>query len=302
MRHGAGSRMLHKALMALMGISALWPVWVPPPVAAAVPAQTNSAPASDTSSIRIVTLAPHITELVFAAGAGDKIVATVLSSDYPPAARDIPRVGNGLEVSVERILAFQPSAVITWQPQGVAQALSPALSRLNIPLLLSRPGRLRDIPEEIIRYGQLFNTQDQANAAAQALTQRLDTLARQYAQRTPVTVFIEVGTSPLYTIGADPLLNDALRLCGGINIYANSSVAAPQVSVESILVQRPDVVITPARNRAAQDEARQRWTALQLPAAVNGHVYMIDPDTLFRPGPRLVDATEALCRALDQAR
>src|SRR5699024_661120 len=106
----------------------------------------------------------------------------------------------------------------------------------HIPLLLSRPGRLRDIPEEIIRYGQLFNTQDQASAAAQALTLRLDSLARRYAQKTPVSVFIEVGTSPLYTIGGDPLLNDALRLCGGVNIYANSSVAAPQVSVESILV------------------------------------------------------------------
>ena len=185
---------------------------------------------------------------------------------------------------------------------NVAQALAPSLSRLDIPLLHSRPASLRDIPEEIIRYGELFHTQSQAYAAAESLTQRLNALARQYAQKAPVSVFIEVGTSPLYTIGSDPLLNDALRLCGGVNIYANASVAAPQVSVENILLQRPDVVITPARSEGALNEARERWAQLQLPAARHGHVYMIDPDALFRPGPRLIDATEALCRALDQTR
>lgn len=305
MKNSVGGGMLFKVLLILLGSIALPAAWSYPTLPAMEAAHTEThaqrhAPATPTT--RIITLAPHITELVFAAGAGDKIVGTVLSSDYPPAAREIPRIGNGLEISVERIIAFQPSVVITWQPKGATQTLTPALSRLNIPLLHSRPGKLSDIPREIIRYGKLFHTQDRANAAAQALRQRLDALARHYARRTPVSVFIEVGNSPPYTIGADPLLNDALSLCGGINIYANASVAAPQINVESILIRRPDVVITPGRDKAAQEEARQRWAALQLPAALLGHVYMIDPDALFRPGPRLIDAAEALCRALDQAR
>src|SRR5690606_28836362 len=116
--------------------------------------------------------APHATELVYAAGAGDRIVGTVLSSDYPPAARTIPRIGNGLEVSAERILAFQPSIVIAWQPQGAAQTLAPALSRLNIPLIQSLPRKLSDIPAEIMRFGRLFGTQDQAQATALALQRR----------------------------------------------------------------------------------------------------------------------------------
>ena len=257
---------------------------------------------SSTAAPRIVTLSPHITELVFAAGAGDHIVATVLSSDYPPAARDIPRIGNGLEISTEKILAYRPTAVITWQAQGAAPTLASTLSELHVPLLHSRPARLRDIPAEITRYGKLFNTQDQANAAAQALTQRLDQLAQRYAHKKPVSVFIEVGDSPLYTIGADPLLNDAIHLCGGVNLYENARIAAPQVSVENILQQRPDVLIAPARHPAEQADIRQHWASLQLPAALLGHVYTINPDTLFRPGPRLIDATEALCHALDQAR
>lgn len=265
--------------------------------AQAGPANTPTAPAA-----RIITLAPHATELVYAAGAGDSIVGTVLSSDYPPAANAIPRVGNGLEVSVEQVLAFRPTVVIGWQSQGAAQTLAPALSRLNIPLMLSRPRTLREIPADIVRFGKLFGTQEQAQASAQALTQRLDTLARRYAGQKPVSVFIEVGNSPLYTIGSDPLLNDALRLCGGVNIYANAGIAAPQISVENILVRNPDVLIAPARNQAAQASIRQYWASLKLPAALQGRVYTLDPDALFRPGPRLITATEELCRMLDLAR
>src|SRR5690606_18874275 len=143
-----------------------------------------------------------------------------------------------------------------------------ALSSLNISLIYSRPEKLSDIPAEITRFGKLFNTQAQANAKAQALIQRLEVLGARYSQQKPVSVFIEVGTSPLYTIGKDPLLNDALQLCGGVNIYADANIAAPQVSVENLLVKRPDVVITPATEAHAQDNARQRWASLNLPAAL----------------------------------
>lgn len=271
---------------------------------AAGPANSGAQPepASARPTARIITLAPHATELVYAAGAGEKIVGTVLSSDYPPAANAIPRVGNGLEVSVEKVLAFRPTVVIGWQSQGAAQALAPALSRLDIPLILSRPRTLREIPADILRFGELFDTQEQARANALALTQRLDALAKRYAGKKPVSVFIEVGNTPLYTIGSDPLLNDALHLCGGVNIYAQAGIAAPQISVENILVRNPDVLIAPARNQAAQAGIREYWAALQLPAALQGRVYTLDPDMLFRPGPRLIAATEELCSMLDQAR
>lgn len=260
------------------------------------------AAAAQAPATRAIALAPHITELIYAAGAGDKIVATVISSDYPPAAQAIPRIGDGLHVSVEKALSFRPNLVIAWLPYGAAQALASSLSSLDVPLIYSRPEKLADIPAEIVRFGKLFGTETQAGAMAHTLTQRLDALGARYARKKPVSVFIEVGTSPLYTIGGDPLLNDALQHCGGVNIYAAANVAAPQVSVENLLVKQPDVVITPAITTGAQDDARQRWASLKLPAALRGHVYAIDPDALFRPGPRLVDATEQLCRYLDRAR
>src|SRR5690606_1466831 len=123
-----------------------------------------------------------------------------------------------------------------------------------------------------------------------------------YAWKKPVSVFIEVGTSPLYTIGNDPLLNDALRLCGGVNLYADANIAAPQVSLENLLVTQPEVIITPAIDNATLEETRQRWANLNLLAARRGHVYGLDPDAFFRPGPRLIGATEQLCRYLDAAR
>ncbi|HUH58514.1 MAG TPA: cobalamin-binding protein [Candidimonas sp.] len=261
-----------------------------------------AAAAGGPPAMRAITLAPHITELVFAAGAGDRIVATVSASDYPEAARSIVRIGDGLNISVERVLAAQPDVVLAWLPSAAAHTLAPTLSALNVPIIYSEPRTLADVPAQIARFGKLFGTSQTADPAAQALNKRIQTLRERYSSLPPVSVFIEIGNAPLYTIGADPLLNDALHSCGGVNIYAESHVAAPQISAESVLVRNPDVVIAPEGDGARLDQTRSRWLRLHLGAAESGHIYGIDPDALFRPGPRLIDATEALCRYLDKAR
>jgi iron complex transport system substrate-binding protein/vitamin B12 transport system substrate-binding protein len=262
----------------------------------------TTAAAGAPPAMRAITLAPHITELVFAAGAGDKIVATVSSSDYPEAARSIPRIGDGLNISVERVLALHPDVVVAWLPSAAAHTLAPTLTALSIPIIYSEPRTLADIPRQIARFGKLFGTSQTAEPTAQALNERIQTLRERYSNLPPVSVFIEIGTAPLYTIGADPLLNDALHICGGINVYAESPIIAPQVSTESVLVHSPNVVIAPEGDNTRLDDTRSRWLQLHLAAAQNGHIYGIDPDALFRPGPRLIDATEALCRYLDMAR
>jgi iron complex transport system substrate-binding protein/vitamin B12 transport system substrate-binding protein len=251
---------------------------------------------------RVVTLAPHITELIFAAGAGERIVGTVDSSDYPPAARTIPRIGDGVSISVEQTVALRPQAVIAWLPTGSVRALTPALNRLGIALLYSQPLKLDDIPAEIVRYGRLFGTPGPSQAAAHALGRRIADLRQRYAGRKPVSAFVEIGSAPLFTIGRDPLLNDVLAACGGVNIYAGLPMPAARVNPESVLLENPQVIIGPSAEPAELEEIRSRWSTLRLPAATAGRVYGIDPDALFRPGPRLVDAAEALCRYLDQAR
>jgi iron complex transport system substrate-binding protein/vitamin B12 transport system substrate-binding protein len=251
---------------------------------------------------RLITLAPHITELVFAAGAGSRIVGTVASSDYPPQARRIPRVGNGIQLDTERIVALRPDLILAWQPSGATRALAPLLARLNIPLAYVQPRALRDIPREIITLGRKLGTSAVAGREAQALSDRIAALGARYQGQRPVSTFIEVGTAPLYTLGKAPLINDVLHICGGTNIFAGAPIPAPQVSVESVLQDRPDAVIIASADPRRVTERTRYWASLSLPAARNHHVYGLDPDKLFRPGPRLIDAAQALCQDLVRAR
>lgn len=251
---------------------------------------------------RIITLAPHLTEMVFAAGAGRYIVGTVSSSDYPPRAGNIPRVGNGIQISAERIVALRPSLVLAWRPSGAARRVAPLAAQLHVPIVYIAPAALRDIPKDIADLGRRLGTGRQAQAEAQKLSGRIKALAAKYAQRKPVSAYIEVGAMPLYTLGDDPLTNDALRICGGANVFAHTSLPAPQVNAESVLEKRPDAVIIPTTDAKHLAARTAYWAGLHLPAALAHHVYGMDPDKLFRPGPRLVDAVAALCKDLDQAR
>ncbi|NYT65596.1 cobalamin-binding protein [Alcaligenaceae bacterium] len=281
-------------------LTALWMLasWTSASTAATTTTEAVTTPPAN----RVVALTPHITELVYAAGGGDKLIATVSSSDYPPAAKKLPRIGDGLSVNAESLLALQPDLVIAWHEKSAAQALAPTLQKLSIPLHYIEPRRLVDIPLAISQLGVLMGTQTVAKAKALALNNELTQLEQRYAKATPVSVFIEVGTAPLYTIGNDPLLNDTLRICGGINVYQDSMLAAPLISTEDVLARQPDVVIVGSRNQAQLATRQHAWKQLTLKAATTDHIYGLDPDALFRPGPRMLEAAKTLCTYLDSAR
>ncbi|AOB33952.1 cobalamin ABC transporter substrate-binding protein [Bordetella sp. H567] len=249
-------------------------------------------------AVRAISLAPHATELVYAAGAGDRLVGVARGSDYPPQARALPSVGDGLVPDSERVAALRPDLVIGWLPAGAAPLL-PVLRALDVPVYYSDPRTLRDIPDAVDRMGVLFGTQAVAAPAAAALRARIDALAARYAGRKPVRVFIQAGGDPLYTLNGSSIVSDALRLCGGINVFADAPVTAPQVTQEAVLAAQPDVIVASAASLQAITAA---WRALRLPAALRGRVVGMDADALYRPGPRLIDAAETLCAALDRAR
>ncbi|MGB3426434.1 MAG: cobalamin-binding protein [Castellaniella sp.] len=249
---------------------------------------------------RIVTLAPNATELVYAAGAGADIVGTVLRSDYPPEARDIPRVGDGIQFSEELILTLRPTLVIGWQPSDGSRSLAQRLAPLGVPLIYTDPKSLDDIPSLIRDLGARLGTQRAAEDTARGLERRIRALRP--APPPPQTVFIEISADPLYTLGRDPLTNDLLARCGGVNPYADSAIPAPQVSVESVLSLNPQVLILSPYGRDTL-AARQAWWAQHgLAAAHADRIYAIDADQLHRPGPRLVDAAEAICADLRDSR
>lgn len=250
---------------------------------------------------RAVTLAPHATELVYAAGAGDRLIATIRGSDYPPAARQLPVIGDGTQPDAERVAAVRPDLLIAWQP-AAAEPLARVMDKLGVPVFYSDPLTLAAIPDAVERMGALFGTEAQARPAAQQLRARLAALTARYAGRRPVRVFVQAGLDPIYTLNDSSIVSDALRLCGGVNVFGQAPVVAPQVTLENVLAARPEAVL--AGVGRPEDTARNlaAWQALGLPAARAGHVYGIDADALYRPGPRLVDAAEAICADLDRLR
>lgn len=251
---------------------------------------------------RVITLTPHATEMVYAAGGGKQIVGAVSSSDFPEDALALPRIGDGVIVNLERIIVLKPTLIIGWQRTGAALRVEALAKKLGAKMTYSTPASLRDIPAGIREIGGMLGTEATASRVAGDLEERIQALEERYAGKPPITVFIEVGSMPLYTIGQDPLLNDALRTCSGSSIYGASGIPAPRVPVENVVVQNPQLIVAPARHKDELPALRARWSGLGVEAARNGHVHGIDPDALFRPGPRFIDATESLCAAIEAAR
>lgn len=268
-------------------------------LAAASPAM---AAVPDTASPRVITLAPHATELVYAAGGGGLIVGTVSSSDFPEAALKLPRVGDGIILNPERIVVLRPTVLVAWLRSGAALEAEALARGWGAQTFYTAPARLRDIPADVRRLGKMLGTDAVAARAAAAMDARIDELEARYAGLRPVTVFIEVGSTPLYTIGGDALMNDAMRICGAINVYGSTPVPAPRVPIEGVLVQDPQLIVAPVRSERDLQAVQARWEAYGLSAAAQGHVHGADPDALFRPGPRFIDATGELCAAVDSVR
>lgn len=252
-------------------------------------------------AMRIVSLAPHVTELLFAAGAGDRIIAAVEYSNYPEAAKKLPRIGSHAAFDLERIAALKPELAIAWgsgnPPGQIAQ-----LRRLGIPVFVNEPRRLEDIPSALRRLGQLAGTEDVAAQAAGNFERRQATLAASHAGKRPVTVFYEIWNQPLMTVGGTHIISAAMALCGGRNVFASLAQPAASIELEAVLRTDPEAIVA-----SGMDEARPEWLDdwrrwPQLAAVKNGHLFFVPPDLLQRHTPRILDGAARLCAALDAVR
>ena len=254
----------------------------------------------DGPATRIVSLAPHATELLFAAGAGAHVVGAMSGSDYPPDARSIPVVGTATALDLERILALRPDLIVTWPYTTPAQV--DVLRAQGIAVFTTNPRTIDGIATDIERLGVLAGTSDTARPMAQRLRMTVDALARRAAGRRIVRVFYQVSNVPLYTIGGDHLITKALALCGAQNVFAALSLPAPEVDAEAVLAARPDAIVagTAGALRPTWLDGWKRWT--DLPAVRNGRLYVVDANLLHRGGPRFVDGVAQLCDVVDRAR
>ena len=249
---------------------------------------------------RVIALAPHVTELLFAAGAGDKIIGTVTYSDYPEAAKKIPHVGSNRQVDMERVVALKPDLIVVWM-HGSSERQIEQIRALGIPLFHSEPRKLDDIADTLTRLGKLLGTERSANAAAAEMRGRLATLTARYAGKPPVRMFYQVWDKPLFTLSGSHIVTDAIRICGGENIFAGMKVTAPVVNVEAVLQLDPEIVLDTAERNS--NGGADMWKAYPTMTAVRrANLFRIDGDLLNRAGPRMVDGAAALCEKLDLAR
>lgn len=250
---------------------------------------------------RIVSLAPHITEMLFDIGAGDRVVATVSYSDHPEAARELPRVGSYNRFDIERILALDPDLVVGWQSGNPDDALE-RLRRLGLTLYLTEPRSLDSIAGNLERLGRLAGTGDVAAAEARRFRERHRALRERYADRPQLKVFYEIWNDPLMTVNGDHLISAIMRGCGGENVFAELSEIAPRISVEAVLKRDPDVVIASGMGDERPEwlDEWKRWPELE--ATRRGNLFFIPPQFLQRHSTRVLDGMERMCRALEEAR
>lgn len=266
---------------------------------------------------RIISLAPGATEMLFAAGVGDRLVATVDFSDEPAAAKRVPRIGDVTAIDMERLVALRPDVVVVW-PGGGNPAQIEKIARLGIPIYRQQVNRLADLPASLRRLGALNSNGSVAEQAASALTAELARIAREYgggagaaaakaagakaaevpAAGAPPTVLLEVWNRPIYTVGGTQLMSDALTLCGVRNVFGDLRELGPIIDTEAVIARNPDIIVA-----AAPPGEGASWLAEwrrfgSLKAVKTGRLVAFEDPRLVRLGPSVVAAAEALCRAL----
>lgn len=250
---------------------------------------------------RIISLAPHITELLYAVGAGDKIVGTVSHSDYPHEARDIPLIGSADKINYEAVVALNPTLVIGWQ-SGNGQDSLDRLKELGFRVHGHELRTLEDVAQSLVVIGGLTGRAEQGRHASQAFISRWQRLRQTYSGLQSVDLYYQLWNEPQMTINGEHLISDVIRLCGGSNIFNDSVALVPKVSIESVLVREPDVIVATgmADERPEWLDDWYQWPS--IPAVKNKQLYHIHPDLLHRHSPRILDGAEQLCLALDKAR
>lgn len=250
---------------------------------------------------RIVSLSPHGTELLFAAGAGGRVVGAVEFSDYPAEARAIPRVGSYTAFDLERVVALKPDLVVGWY-SGNGPAALERLRRLGFMVYVTESRRFEDVLQNIEALGALAGTDAHARATTARLRDRLARLQASHAGKAPLTVFYQVWHQPLMTVGGPHLVTRMIETCGGRNVFAPMDALAPTLDVEAVLAADPDVIVASgmAEERPEWLDEWRRWP--QLRAVREDNLFFIPPDLLQRPTPRLLDGAERLCEALETVR
>jgi iron complex transport system substrate-binding protein len=250
---------------------------------------------------RIVSLAPHLTEWLYAAGAGERVVGAIEHSDFPAAAARLPRIGSEAGINLEALLKLKADLVTAWPNAGSRRQIE-QIAALGIPVYRSEPRELDDIARTLLALGELSGTHASADAAARAFRERAAALERLHSGKSAVRVFYQIWDRPLMTVNGAHLISKVMRLCGGENVFAALPVIAPPIDREAVLRANPEVIVasgSDGRRPLWLDE----WRAFPgLSAVAHANLYAIPPELVQRHTPRILEGAERLCAFFDQAR
>jgi len=257
-----------------------------------------AAHAATGTDVRIVSLAPHLTALAFDAGAGGAVVGTVEYSEYPSAAKDIPRVGNAFQVDLERVVSLGPDYVLAWEsgtpPRTIAQ-----LEQVGLAVVAIGTHRIADVADAIRRIGALARTEDIADSAAREFERSLARFSQPHADRA-LDVFIQVDDRPLYTVNGDHIISEMVERCGGRNVFEQLDQLAPVVGVEAVIAAQPEVILSTDDSVPDPTGDWSRWP--QIPAVAHRNVYAVPADLVAQATSRVLEGLELVCRDLAEAR
>lgn len=248
---------------------------------------------------RIISLAPSSTELIYAAGLADKLIAVSDFSDYPQEAKQLERVASFQSVNIERIIALNPDLIVAWRSGGVSKSLT-QLEQLGYKIYYSDTDKLSDIAVRLEELSQYADNPDIGKLNAQKFRDKLAQLDKKFRDRTKVRYFYQLSSKPIYTIAQSHWPSEVFSLCGGINIFKQSPNPYPQVGLEQVLVRKPEAIFT-SSHTTQNPEMWDKWRA-QLPAVQSNNIWSLNSDWLNRPTPRSLMAIEEVCDRFDQVR
>lgn len=249
---------------------------------------------------RIVTLAPHLTELAFSAGAGSRLAGVARFSDFPPAARELPQIGDSALMDFERIVALKPDLILAWK-SGNAPADVERLEQLGYRVFVSEPARLADVPRLLRSIGTLAGTLPEAAHAAADFEREIRMLRERFAKAPKVRVFYAIWRKPLMTVNGAHLISDVIAMCGGENVFAGIRQLTPVVTLEAVIAAKPQGVLG-GSDPAGGNTYAAEWRAFAPAPLRELPVFYINPDLIQRPTHRIVDGARAVCAALEQIR
>lgn len=260
---------------------------------------TSSPDATDPNELRVVTLAPNLAELMFAVDAGDQLVGVSAYTDFPPAAADLPIIGDAFAIDQEQLLILKPDMLLAWD-EGTPRHLLDQLRDAGYRVEVIRTNGLDDVAAALEKIGHLTGSPQPAKQAAQQYRQRVAALRERYADTEPVRVFYQISSRPLFTVNGTHYISELLALCGGQNIFSDLGELAPMVDVEAVLSRDPEAMLAA---KDATEEAFDDWNSWPSVAANRyGNRFFMPAAEIGRATPRLLVAGEAVCEALEQAR